>query len=144
MTIDNAVAWLQRLAWHGISGRIAAAIMPGLLQRLEFLQRVGVGYLSLERSTRTLSGGELQRVRLASSLGTGLIGVCYILDEPSLGLHPRDCQRLLEVLRALRDQGNTLLVVEHDEGVMRVADRLVDMGPGAGSEGGRVLASGSP
>jgi excinuclease ABC subunit A len=143
-TIDSALAWLQRLAWQGVSERIAAAIMPGLLQRLEFLQRVGLGYLSLDRSTRTLSGGELQRVRLSSSLGTGLIGVCYILDEPSLGLHPRDCQRLLEVLRALRDQGNTLLVVEHDEGVMRVADRLVDMGPGAGSEGGRVLASGSP
>src|SRR6185436_13529186 len=104
----------------------------------------GVAYLTLDRPAETLSGGELQRVRLASSIGAGLVGVCYVLDEPSIGLHPRDNQRLIDALRALEQQGNTVLVVEHDEAMMRQADYLVDLGPGAGAHGGTIVARGTP
>jgi excinuclease ABC subunit A len=107
------------------------------------LQRVGVSYLSLDRPTDTLSGGELQRVRLATSIGSGLVGVCYILDEPSIGLHPRDNQRLIDSLRDLQHQGNTVIVVEHDEAVMRQADQIIDIGPDAGQGGGQIVAQGS-
>ena len=123
---------------------IAQPILADVVQRLAFLDKVGVGYLTLDRSADTLSGGELQRVRLATSIGTGLVGVCYVLDEPSIGLHPRDNQRLIDSLRRLQAGGNTVLVVEHDETMMRQADRLIDMGPGAGGEGGRIVAEGTP
>lgn len=119
-------------------------VVSGLSDRIGFLREVGLDYLSLEREYGTLSGGESQRVRLATQLGTGLVGVIYVLDEPSIGLHPHDNQRLLGMLLALRDRGNTVLVVEHDEETMRIADQLVEMGPGAGQEGGELLFIGKP
>ena len=112
--------------------------------RLAFLDQVGLGYLTLDRPADTLSGGELQRVRLATGIGSGLVGVCYVLDEPSIGLHPRDNQRLIDALRDLQQQGNTVLVVEHDEAMMRACDQLIDLGPGAGAHGGRIVAQGTP
>jgi excinuclease ABC subunit A len=112
--------------------------------RLTFLTNVGLAYLSLSRSAATLSGGEAQRIRLASQIGSGLMGVLYILDEPSIGLHQRDNQRLLDTLTRLRDLGNTVLVVEHDEDAIRQADYVVDLGPGAGVHGGEVVARGTP
>ncbi len=123
---------------------IAQPILVELAARLDFLDRVGLGYLTLDRPAGTLSGGELQRVRLAAGLGSGLVGVCYVLDEPSIGLHPRDNGRLIDVLGQLQSRGNTVLVVEHDEMIMRRADWLVDLGPGAGRHGGRVVAQGTP
>ncbi len=123
---------------------IADPLTREIGRRLEFLDHVGVNYLTLDRPADTLSGGELQRVRLATSIGSGLVGVCYVLDEPSIGLHPRDNQRLIDALCQLRDQGNSVLVVEHDEAIMRQADYVIDMGPGAGAEGGRVVAQGTP
>jgi excinuclease ABC subunit A len=122
---------------------IVADIVPQVEERLRFLERVGLGYLTLDRATETLSGGEAQRIRLAAQLGTNLAGVLYVLDEPSIGLHARDNDRLLDALLELRDKGNTLLVVEHDEAVMARADRIIDLGPGAGVNGGRLLANGT-
>ncbi len=119
-------------------------VVTGLRERIGFLREVGLDYLSLQREYATLSGGEAQRVRLATQLGTGLVGVIYVLDEPSIGLHPWDNERLLRMLTALRDRGNTVLVVEHDEETMRIADHLVEIGPGAGPEGGRLLFEGKP
>jgi excinuclease ABC subunit A len=118
-------------------------VIGEILHRLHFLQEVGLGYLTLNRPAPTLSGGELQRARLATHLGAGLLGVCYILDEPTVGLHPRDTARLLAALRGLQERGNTVLVVEHDEEVIRHADYLVDVGPGAGRDGGRLVAHGT-
>ncbi|HEY2883170.1 MAG TPA: excinuclease ABC subunit UvrA [Pirellulales bacterium] len=115
-----------------------------IVSRLAFLAQVGLTYLTLDRPADTLSGGELQRVRLATSIGSGLVGVCYVLDEPSIGLHPRDNQQLIDALRNLQLQGNTVLVVEHDEAMMRQADHLIDMGPGAGAHGGRIVSQGTP
>ena len=112
-------------------------------QRLKFLNDVGLNYLSLDRSADTLSGGEAQRIRLASQIGSGLTGVMYVLDEPSIGLHQRDNDRLIATLQHLRDLGNTVLVVEHDEDMIRTADHVIDMGPGAGVHGGRVMAQGT-
>lgn len=123
---------------------VAAPLLRELLGRLDFLHEVGLGYLTLDRRSDSLSGGELQRVRLASAMGSGLAGVCYILDEPSVGLHPRDNQRLLATLHKLRAAGNTVLVVEHDEATIRQADWIIDMGPGAGAGGGCVVAAGPP
>jgi excinuclease ABC subunit A len=123
--------------------RVRAVLLREINQRLGFLQEVGLGYLTLDRPAQSLSGGELQRARLATHLGGGLLGVCYILDEPTIGLHPRDSERLIGALRGLVDRGNTVLVVEHDESVMRAADYLVDIGPGAGRDGGRLLACGT-
>jgi excinuclease ABC subunit A len=123
---------------------IATPLLREISSRLTFLDQVGLEYLTLDRPTNTLSGGETQRVRLASGLGSGLVGVCYILDEPSIGLHPRDNDRLILAMRKLQEQGNTLLVVEHDEAVARQADWLIDMGPGAGRHGGIVVAAGTP
>ena len=111
-------------------------------RRLGFLSDVGLDYLTLDRLSSTLSGGESQRINLATSLGSALVGTLYVLDEPSIGLHPRDNQRLIDILRQLRDQGNTVLVVEHDEDMIRVADHVVDIGLGAGEQGGRVVYSG--
>ena len=111
-------------------------------ERLRFLDDVGVGYLTLARAAGTLSGGEAQRIRLATQIGSGLVGVLYILDEPSIGLHQRDNRKLIGTLERLRDQGNTVLVVEHDEEMIRGADHVIDMGPGAGEHGGRVVGAG--
>ena len=125
-------------------GQIAAAILKEILARLDFLVAVGLQYLTLDRSTGTLSGGEAQRIRLASQIGSALVGVLYVLDEPSIGLHQRDNEKLLKTLQHLRDLGNTVLVVEHDEDTILAADHLVDMGPGAGHKGGMVVAQGTP
>ena len=118
--------------------------MREITERLAFLENVGVGYLNLARSARTLSGGEAQRIRLATQIGSSLVGVLYILDEPSIGLHQRDNEKLIRTLERLRDLGNTVIVVEHDEGTMRSADHLVDLGPGAGEHGGHVVSEGTP
>jgi excinuclease ABC subunit A len=123
---------------------IARLIVREISERLSFLDNVGIGYLSLARSARTLSGGEAQRIRLATQIGSSLVGVMYILDEPSIGLHQRDNEKLIATLDRLRDMGNTVIVVEHDEGTMRAADHLLDLGPGAGEHGGYVVAEGTP
>ena len=115
-----------------------------IISRLAFFDQVGLNYLTLDRPADTLSGGELQRVRLATGIGSGLVGVCYVLDEPSIGLHPRDNHRLIAALRDLQSQGNTVLVVEHDAAMMQQADYLVDMGPGAGAHGGQIVSQGTP
>ncbi len=124
------------------SEHIAERVLKEIRDRLEYLNRVGLGYLTLSRKINTLSGGEMQRIRLATSLGSGLVGAMYILDEPSIGLHPRDTDRLISILEDLRDRGNTVIVVEHDEGIMHKADQLIDMGPGAGELGGEVVFNG--
>ena len=121
---------------------IAKPILKEVRARLAFLVDVGLGYLTLDRSAATLSGGEAQRIRLATQIGAGLMGVLYILDEPSIGLHPRDHSRLLATIQHLRDIGNTVLIVEHDEDTIRAADWIVDIGPGAGEHGGELIASG--
>jgi excinuclease ABC subunit A len=143
-TIEDLAVWLASLHFQGDKQLIAEPIVKEILPRLDYLCRVGLPYLSLDRSGHTLSGGELQRVRLATSVGTGLIGVCYVLDEPSIGLHHRDTQKLIEILRSLQQRGNTVVVVEHDESMMKAADILVDFGPGAGRQGGQIIAYGPP
>ncbi len=135
--------WATDLQLPGHRGEIAAPILKEIRQRLDFLGNVGLEYLSLARSAETLSGGEAQRIRLASQIGAGLVGVMYVLDEPSIGLHQRDNRRLLDTLTRLRDLGNTVIVVEHDEEAIRAADHLLDIGPGAGVHGGEVVAQGS-
>jgi excinuclease ABC subunit A len=124
--------------------QIAREVLKEIRERLQFMLNVGLHYLTLDRSAPTLSGGEGQRIRLASQIGCGLVGVLYILDEPSIGLHQRDNRRLLDTLEQLRDMGNTVLVVEHDAETMLTADWLVDLGPGAGVRGGWVVAEGTP
>src|SRR5207253_1332344 len=123
---------------------IARRVLKEIRERLGFLMNVGLDYLTLDRAAGTLSGGEGQRIRLATQIGSGLVGVLYILDEPSIGLHQRDNRRLLDTLKRLRDLGNTVLVVEHDEETIRSADFVVDLGPGAGELGGHVVAVGTP
>ncbi|HZO59754.1 MAG TPA: excinuclease ABC subunit UvrA [Solirubrobacterales bacterium] len=140
----EAIGWLADLKLGGAEEQIAARIMKEIVERLQFLEAVGVGYLTLERAAATLSGGEAQRIRLATQIGSSLVGVLYILDEPSIGLHQRDNHKLLDMLKRLRDLGNTVIVVEHDEGTMRAADHIVDLGPGAGEHGGRIVAEGTP
>jgi excinuclease ABC subunit A len=144
MSVKEARAWFAGLALSARDQPVARPILREIDNRLDFLEKVGVDYLTLDRPADTLSGGELQRVRLATGIGSGLVGVCYVLDEPSIGLHQRDNQRLIDALRRLQEQGNTVLVVEHDETMMRSADHLLDMGPGAGLHGGRIVAQGSP
>jgi excinuclease ABC subunit A len=144
LPIGKAAAFIDSLDWDQQQRPIAGPIVREIAARLSFLIQVGVEYLSLDRPADTLSGGELSRVRLATSIGSGLVGVCYVLDEPSVGLHPRDNQRLIEAIRRLERLGNTLLVVEHDETMMRAADWLIDVGPGAGRHGGRIVASAPP
>ncbi|MCX7426202.1 MAG: excinuclease ABC subunit UvrA, partial [Planctomycetia bacterium] len=144
MTVSEAREFFDRLRFDAADAPIARPILTEIASRLRFLDNVGVEYLTLDRPADTLSGGELQRVRLATGLGSGLVGVCYILDEPSIGLHPRDNNRLIDALRDLQDRGNTVLVVEHDETIIRRADWLVDMGPGAGLHGGQIVAQGTP
>ncbi len=144
LTLQQAQAWFDRLELEGAKAEIAARIQREIVSRLRFLNDVGLRYLSLDRSADTLSGGEAQRIRLASQIGSGLTGVMYVLDEPSIGLHQRDNDRLIATLQHLRDLGNSVLVVEHDEDMIRAADHVVDMGPGAGIHGGEVVAQGSP
>lgn len=137
-------SWMEGLKLEPRQKLIGEKIFQQIEGRLSYLTRVGAGYLSLSRPTRTLSGGEAQRIRLATQVGSGLVGVLYVLDEPSIGLHPRDHHRLLEMIQEIRDRGNTVLMVEHDEETIRLADHLIDMGPRAGRLGGDVLASGTP
>ena len=144
MPVMQAQAFFQRMVIPGQRGEIAARILKEVEDRLRFLINVGLDYLTLDRSAETLSGGEAQRIRLASQIGAGLVGVMYVLDEPSIGLHQRDNKRLLETLRQLRDLGNTIIVVEHDEEAINAADHVIDMGPGAGVHGGRVVVQGRP
>ncbi len=144
LPIRGALTFFQTLSLPGKRGEIAEKVVKEVQSRLEFLVNVGLDYLNLERSADTLSGGEAQRIRLASQIGAGLVGVMYVLDEPSIGLHQRDNDRLLATLRKLRDLGNTVIVVEHDEDAIRAADHVVDIGPGAGVHGGRIVAQGTP
>ncbi len=144
MPIKAVVQFFDALTLDGMRATIAQRILHETRQRLKFLLNIGLDYLSLDRAANTLSGGEAQRIRLASQIGAGLVGVLYILDEPSIGLHPRDHHRLLDNLVYLRDLGNTIVVIEHDEDTMRFADHVVDIGPGAGVHGGHVVASGRP
>ena len=144
LSIERAQVYLEALQLPGWRGEVAGQIVREVLARLRFLTDVGLRYLTLERSAETLSGGEAQRIRLASQVGSGLTGVMYILDEPSIGLHPRDNRKLLQTLKRLRDLGNTVIVVEHDEEAIREADYVVDLGPGAGAHGGQVVARGTP
>lgn len=143
-SVKDARVFIHTLDLTEREQTIASRVLREVKDRLSFIEKVGLGYLTLDRSSLTLSGGEAQRIRLATQLGSSLTGVLYILDEPSIGMHPRDCIKLLESLSSIRDEGNTVIVVEHDEDTIRWADHIIDMGPGAGLRGGWVIASGSP
>ena len=142
MTVAESLEFFKGIALKGEQEIIAAPILKEIISRLGFMNNVGLGYLTLDRQTGTLSGGEAQRIRLATQVGSGLVGVCYVLDEPTIGLHQRDNERLIKTLRHLTDIGNTTIVVEHDEDTILAADWLIDVGPGAGSHGGRIMAQG--
>jgi excinuclease ABC subunit A len=142
-SIDDALAFFDKLTLPGWRGEIAVKIIKEIRERLSFLNDVGLNYLTLDRQADSLSGGEAQRIRLASQIGAGLVGVMYVLDEPSIGLHQRDNERLLGTLTRLRDLGNTVIVVEHDEDAIRMADHVLDIGPGAGVHGGEIVAQGT-
>nr|MBP8081342.1 excinuclease ABC subunit UvrA [Arenimonas sp.] len=142
LPVDESLAFFAKLSLPGWRGEVAAKIVKEIRERLRFLVDVGLDYLTLDRKADTLSGGEAQRIRLASQIGAGLVGVMYVLDEPSIGLHQRDNERLLGTLTRLRDMGNTVIVVEHDEDAIRMADHIVDIGPGAGVHGGEIIAEG--
>ena len=144
MSVSGAKSFFESLTLTGARGKIASKILKEVNDRLIFLANVGLNYLTLERSAETLSGGEAQRIRLASQIGAGLVGVMYILDEPSIGLHQRDNKRLLKTLFHLRDLGNTVIVVEHDQEAINAADHVIDIGPGAGAHGGEIVAEGTP
>ena len=144
LSIDASADFFDAIELDSAELQIGMPLITEIQKRLQFLQKVGLSYLTLDRPADTLSGGELQRVRLATSIGSGLVGVCYILDEPSIGLHPRDNQRLINSLRELQSLGNTVLVVEHDEAMMRQADWLIDVGPQAGEAGGNIVSLGLP
>ncbi len=144
LAVDDAVEVFAGLSVPERLESVAGPLLEEIRGRLSFMQQVGLGYLTLDRGAATLSGGESQRIRLAASIGSGLVGVCYVLDEPSIGLHQRDNDQLIAALRDLQQQGNTVLVVEHDEAMMNQADHLIDLGPGAGHHGGRVVAAGTP
>ncbi|HEX6455400.1 MAG TPA: excinuclease ABC subunit UvrA [Solirubrobacterales bacterium] len=144
LSAHAASEWIRALEMTETERAIARLIVREITERLSFLENVGIGYLSLARSARTLSGGEAQRIRLATQIGSHLVGVMYVLDEPSIGLHQRDNEKLIATLDRLRDLGNTVIVVEHDEGTMLAADHLLDLGPGAGEHGGHVIAAGTP
>jgi excinuclease ABC subunit A len=143
MSTSRAREWLEQIELNAIEQQVARLILREIRERLSFLDNVGVGYLSMSRTASTLSGGEAQRIRLATQIGSSLVGVLYILDEPSIGLHQRDNERLIATLERLRDLGNTVLVVEHDEGTMLASDQIVDLGPGAGEHGGHIVAQGT-
>ena len=144
LTVRDAIAFFEGLSLDEREGKIAQPLISEISARLSFLSKVGLDYLTLGRPTSTLSGGEAQRIRLATQIGSALVGVTYVLDEPSIGLHQRDNDRLVETLTDLKRRDNTVLVVEHDEDTIRAADMVIDMGPGAGTEGGRIVASGTP
>jgi len=144
MPVSGSAAWFRTLKLTDKEREIAHLIIKEIQSRLDFLEKVGLGYLTLSRNAGTLSGGEAQRIRLATQIGSNLMGVLYVLDEPSIGLHQRDNRKLIETLRTLRDLGNTVLVVEHDEDMIRSAEHVIDMGPGAGMHGGHVVAEGNP
>jgi len=144
LAVDEALEWLAGVDLPAERRDVCQPLVDELVKRISFLRDVGLGYLGLGRASGTLSGGEAQRIRLATQLGSGLTGVLYVLDEPSIGLHPEDTDRLVAVLERLRDAGNTVVVVEHDEAIIRAADWLVELGPGAGKEGGELLANGPP
>jgi excinuclease ABC subunit A len=144
LPLNQALDFFKKLRLEGQKQAIAEKIVLEIASRLTFLNNVGLNYLTLARSAETLSGGEAQRIRLASQIGSGLTGVMYVLDEPSIGLHQRDNDRLLATLYKLRDMGNSVIVVEHDEDAIRHADYVVDMGPGAGEHGGIIVAQGTP
>lgn len=144
LSISDSLEFFKSIKLSAQKNEIAKPILKEIIDRLTFMKNVGVEYLTLSRSARTLSGGEAQRIRLATQIGSNLSGVMYVLDEPSIGLHQRDNDRLIESLKAMRDLGNTLIVVEHDEDTMRAADYIVDIGPGAGENGGQVMAAGTP
>src|SRR5262249_52676526 len=141
MTVEQAAEFFNNLKLSPEKAEIAGQVLEQIRERLKFLNVVGLEYLTLDRLASTLSGGEAQRIQLATSLGSRLVGALYVLDEPSIGLHSRDTARLVGILHELRNLGNTILVVEHDPDVMRAADRILDLGPGAGENGGRVVAS---
>jgi excinuclease ABC subunit A len=143
LSARRALEWLEEVELSETDRHVARLILREISERLQFLENVGIGYLSMDRAAATLSGGEAQRIRLATQIGSSLVGVLYILDEPSIGLHQRDNSKLIGTLERLRDLGNTVIVVEHDEQTMRAADHLVDMGPGAGEHGGRIIAEGT-
>jgi len=143
MTVERAQQFFERLRLSEEGERIAEPLVREIVARLGFMNDVGLGYLTLDRKTASLSGGEAQRIRLATQVGSGLVGVCYVLDEPTIGLHQRDNARLIRTLLGMRDIGNTILVVEHDEETIRTADWVVDIGPGAGEHGGEVVAEGT-
>src|SRR5271157_1127137 len=143
LSVDAAHEFFDRLCLSNGKMTIAAEVIKEVKKRLNFLQNVGLNYLTLDRASETLSGGEAQRIRLATQIGSGLVGVLYILDEPSIGLHQRDNLRLIGTLLRLRDLGNTVIVVEHDEETIRSADHVVDIGPGAGEPGGQIVVSGT-
>lgn len=142
-SIGETLHFFSELHLSGQRAQIAEKILKEIKERLQFLVNVGLDYLSLSRSAETLSGGEAQRIRLASQIGAGLVGVMYVLDEPSIGLHQRDNERLLNTLLHLRNLGNTVIVVEHDEDAIMAADHIIDIGPGAGVHGGQIVAEGS-
>lgn len=144
MSLDELKTFLESLALDGDRAIVAQPLVSEIVHRLGFLQKVGVGYLSLGRAANTLSGGEHQRVRLAASIGSGVTSVCFVLDEPSIGLHQRDNDRLIAAIRDLQESGNSVIVVEHDEAMIRAADHVIDMGPGAGRAGGEIISQGSP
>jgi excinuclease ABC subunit A len=143
LSARRALEWLEEVELSDTDRHVARLILREISERLQFLENVGIGYLSMDRAAATLSGGEAQRIRLATQIGSSLVGVLYILDEPSIGLHQRDNSKLIGTLERLRDLGNTVIVVEHDEQTMRAADHLVDLGPGAGEHGGRIVAEGT-
>src|SRR5213075_3340365 len=142
-TTEAAARYIHNLELTGAQKKVVADVVREIQSRLQFLVEVGLGYLTLDRESGTLSGGEAQRIRLATQIGSGLAGVLYILDEPSIGLHQRDNSRLLGTLRKLRDLGNSVIVVEHDEETIRAADHILDLGPGAGPRGGELVAQGT-
>ena len=143
MRINEALGFIKAMKLDGAKAKIAEKILKEIRERLTFLEDVGLNYLTLDRSAETLSGGEAQRIRLASQIGSGLVGVTYVLDEPSIGLHQRDNEKLIKTLKNLKDLGNTVIVVEHDEEAIRCADFIIDIGPGAGVHGGEICAKGS-
>ena len=140
MTVEQAATFFEHVELSAEQADIAEKLLEEIRERLRFLNEVGLEYLTLDRLSSTLSGGEAQRIQLATSLGSRLVGTLYVLDEPSIGLHRRDTHRLIKILHDLRDLGNTILVVEHDPDVMRASDSILDLGPGAGENGGKVIA----
>lgn len=139
LPIDKALPFFETLELTETERNVSQRLLKEIVNRLEYLDQVGLGYLTLNRLTSSLSGGEFQRIKLATSLGSALVGSMYILDEPSIGLHPRDTERLITVLKALRDLGNTVIVVEHEEKIILTADQVIDIGPDAGVHGGELV-----